>query len=170
VVEGPRSEARSQRSEVRSPDPDDIARRRREQRRRVEQAASWWRHGRAAAAQAATGNPSRSFNKLEARFAKLLDAAETEYRWQFPLGPYAYDFLLPDKLLVEVHGTYWHADARVYEGRTLTPDQRRNRLHDLDKKLFAASRGYRLIVVWEADIVKRGVTLQALLRIGPSRA
>jgi len=121
-------------------------------------------------AQEATGVVGRSHNHLEARFAKLLDAAGVDYRWQFPLGTYAYDFLLPDRLLIEVHGTYWHADPRSYEGKALTPDQRRNRLHDLDKKLFAASRGYRLKVVWEADLVKRGVTLQDLLQIDPSRA
>jgi G:T-mismatch repair DNA endonuclease (very short patch repair protein) len=96
----------------------------------------------------------------------MLDAAGVEYRWQFPLGPYAYDFLLPDKLLVEVHGTYWHADPRVYEGRTLTPEQRRNRLHDLDKKMFAAGRGYRLVVVWEADLTRSGIKFSDLLDVG----
>ena len=51
-------------------------------------------------------------------------------------------------------------------GKILTPDQRRNRLHDVDKKLFAASRGYRLTVIWEADITRRGVELPDLLDIG----
>jgi G:T-mismatch repair DNA endonuclease (very short patch repair protein) len=152
------------------PDPDDIARQRQARRRDIDRATAWSRHRRAAAAQAATGTPGRAYNRLEARLAKLLDAAGVDYRWQFPLGMYAYDFLLPDRLLIEVHGTYWHADPRSYEGKALTPDQRRNRLHDLDKKLFAASRGYRLKVVWEADLVKRGVTLQDLLQIGPPRA
>jgi G:T-mismatch repair DNA endonuclease (very short patch repair protein) len=92
-----------------------------------------------------------------------LEAAGVEYRWQFPLGQYVYDFLLPDRLLVEVHGTYWHADPRSYEGRALTPEQRRNRLHDLDKRLFAAGRGYRLRVVWEANLNRRKVTLSDLL-------
>lgn len=100
----------------------------------------------------------------------MLDAAGVEYRWQFPLGHYIYDFLLPNRLLVEVHGTYWHADPRSYDGKTLTPDQRRNRLHDLDKKLSAASHRYRLTVVWEADLMKRGATLKDLLQIGPSQA
>jgi G:T-mismatch repair DNA endonuclease (very short patch repair protein) len=136
----------------------------------VEQAIAWSRHRRTAAAQSATGTPSRAYNRLEARLAKMLDAAGVEYRWQFPLGRYVYDFLLPDRLLVEVHGTYWHADPRSYEGRMLTPDQRRNYLHDLDKRLFAASRGYRMKVVWEADLVKRGATLQDLLQIDPTRA
>ncbi len=97
--------------------------------------------------------------------AKLLEAAGIGYRWQFPLGPYVYDFLLPGRLLVEVHGTYWHADPRSYEGRTLTAEQRRNRLHDLDKKLFASGRGFRLEVVWEADLARPGIALSDLLDV-----
>jgi len=135
----------------------------------MDRATAWARRRRVAAVQAATGAQARSFNHLEAKLAKMLDAVGVEYRWQFPLGRYVYDFLLPGKLLVELHGTYWHADPRVYEGKVLTPDQRRNRVHDLDKKLFAASRGYRLKVVWEADLAQRGATLQDLLQLGPSR-
>jgi G:T-mismatch repair DNA endonuclease (very short patch repair protein) len=152
------------------PDPNDIARQRRARRRAVGQAIAWKLHRRTAVAQEATGVVGRSHNHLEARFAKLLDAAGIDYRWQFPLGPYVYDFLLTNRLLVEVHGTYWHADPRSYEVGALTPDQRRNRVHDLDKKLFAASRGYRLKVVWEADLVKHGVTLPDLLDVGPASA
>ena len=150
-------------SPVPRPDSNDIVRQHRNRRREVDRAIGWSRHKRAVAAQRATGVAGRSHNQLEARLARLLDAARVEYRWQFPLGPYVFDFLLPGRTLVEVHGTYWHADPRRYEGKTLTPDQRRNLLHDLDKKLFAASRGYRLKVVWEADLNKRGVALEDLL-------
>jgi len=146
--------------------PDDVARQRRDRRRGVEQAMAWSRHRRAVAAQAATGAPSRAYNQLEAKMAKLLEATGISYRWQFPLGLYVYDFLLPGQLLVEVHGTYRHADPRSYEGKTLTSEQRRNRLHDLDKKLFAAGRGFRLEVVWEADLTRSGVALSDLLDVG----
>ncbi len=100
----------------------------------------------------------------------MFEAAGVEYRWQFPLGPYVYDFLLPHRLLVEVHGTYWHADPRSYEGKVLTPDQRRNQLHDLDKKLFAAGRGYRLKVLWEADIRAGRVAVSELVGNGSRRS
>ena len=152
------------------PEPDDIARQRHARRRGIDRATAWARHRRAATAQSATGFPGRAYNRLEAKLAKLLEAAGVDYRWQFPLGPYVYDFLLPDRLLVEVHGAYWHADPRSYEGKVLTPDQRRNRLHDIDKRLFAASRGHRLKVVWEADLARRGVTLPDLLDMGPASA
>jgi G:T-mismatch repair DNA endonuclease (very short patch repair protein) len=148
---------------VSGPNPDEVARQRRDRRRSVDLAIAWSRHKRTAAAQQATGGPGRAYNRLEARLAKLLEAAGVDYRWQFPLGTYVYDFLLPDRTLVEVHGTYWHADPRRYDPKTFTPTQRRNLLHDVDKKFFAASKGYRLKVVWEADLNKRGVTLDDLL-------
>jgi G:T-mismatch repair DNA endonuclease (very short patch repair protein) len=95
----------------------------------------------------------------------MLDTAGVDYRWQFTLGPYVYDFLLPNRTLVEVHGTYWHADPRRYDVKTITPDQRRNLLHDIDKKLFAAGRGFQLKVVWESDIREGRLTLEGLLGI-----
>jgi G:T-mismatch repair DNA endonuclease (very short patch repair protein) len=136
----------------------------------VDNHIAWSRHEKTAATQRATGRPGRAYNQLEAKLAKLLDASGIEYRWQFPLGPYLYDFLLPDKTLVEVHGTYWHADPRRYDIKNLTPDQRRNLVHDLDKRLFAAGRGYRLKVVWEADLTKRGAALADLLDPGRPQA
>jgi G:T-mismatch repair DNA endonuclease (very short patch repair protein) len=128
---------------------------------------AWSRHAKTVAAQKVTGRPGRAYNRLEAKLAAMLDAAGVDYRWQFPLGPYVYDFLLPNRTLVEVHGTYWHADPRRYDVKTLTPDQRRNLLHDIDKRLFAAGRGYRLKVVWEADVRNGRLTLEALLGTGP---
>jgi G:T-mismatch repair DNA endonuclease (very short patch repair protein) len=80
---------------------------------------AWSRHAKAAAAQKATGRPARAYNQLEAKLAKLLDEAGVDYRWQFPLGPYVYDFLLPNRTLVEAHGTYWHADPRRYDRKAL---------------------------------------------------
>jgi len=144
-------------------EPDRVARPRAGLRRARDRALGWSRHRRATLAQTATGIPGRAFNRLEARLAGLLDAAGVEYRWQYRLGPYVYDFLLPGRNLVEVHGTYWHADPRRYGDRALTPDQRRNRLHDLDKRLYAAARGYRLQVVWEADLTRTRVALADLL-------
>ncbi len=157
-----------ERSRDRRPNPDEVARQRADRRRRVDRAVAWSRHARTAAAQKATGRPGRAYNRLEARLAKLLDAAGVDYRWQFPLGPYVYDFLLPNRTLVEVHGTYWHADPRRYDAKALTPDQRRNLLRDTDKRFFAAGRGYRLKVVWESDLRGGKLKLEDPLNLGPS--
>jgi G:T-mismatch repair DNA endonuclease (very short patch repair protein) len=151
---------------VSGPNPDEVASQRAARQRRVDRAVAWSQHKRAAAAQKVTGRPGRAYNRLEAKLAAMLDAAGVDYRWQFPLGRYVYDFLLPNRTLVEVHGTYWHADPRRYDPRALTPDQRRNRLHDIDKKFYAAGRGFRLKVVWETDIRRGKSTFEELLETG----
>lgn len=152
------------------PDPDEVARQRVVRRRLMENRIAWSRHAKAVAAQRATGRPGRAYNQLEAKLAAMLDAAGVAYRWQFPLGPYVYDFLLPNRTLVEVHGTYWHADPRRYDPKALTPDQRRNLLHDIDKRFFAAGKGYRLRVVWEADFRKDKPTIDVLFGSGRPEA
>ena len=121
-------------------------------RREVGRAVAWSRHGRASAGTSATKTPARAYNRLEARLARLMDDWGLDYQWQFRLGRYVYDFLLPDRALVEVHGTYWHADPRVYHPSSLTAKQRKQLLRDFDKRRFAAERGYRLKVVWELDL------------------
>ena len=107
--------------------------------------------------------PGRSFNKLEAKLAKLMDERCIDYKWQFRLGRYMYDFLLPERTIVEVHGSYWHGDPRFHAEQTLTPTQRRNRLHDIRKQHFAAGQGYAYRVVWEHDLLKGEVDWDGLL-------
>jgi G:T-mismatch repair DNA endonuclease (very short patch repair protein) len=132
-------------------------------RRALNRAVAWTRHRRVRAAQEATGTISRSHNRLEAQLASLLDEWEVDYQWQHRVGRYVYDFLLPGRLLVEVHGTYWHADPRFHDPARLSPTQRRNLARDADKACRAEAAGYRLIVVWEHDLRQGRVTREFLL-------
>jgi G:T-mismatch repair DNA endonuclease (very short patch repair protein) len=136
------------------PGPRAEARRRAKVRRAVDRAIAWHKAAKTSKATRVTGVPGRSHNRLEARLAAMMDSWGIDYQWQFRLGRYVYDFKTKDRCLVEVHGTWWHADPRFHPVETLTPDQRRNVLHDLDKKRHAARQGYRLKVVWEHDIDK----------------
>ena len=138
-------------------DPDEVARMRQRKRRQVDRAIAWHRHRKTVAAQQVTGRPGRAFDRLEAKFARLLDDWGIDYQWQFRLGRYVYDFHLPGRLLVEVHGTYWHADPRFYPAANLLIAQRRAVVHDIDKSHHAARSGYRLKVVWEYDLKQGAV-------------
>jgi G:T-mismatch repair DNA endonuclease (very short patch repair protein) len=122
-------------------------------RREMNRHLAWKRHARTALVRQATGVPGRVYNALEAKLAKLMDEAGIDYQWQFRLGRYLFDFLLPGRLLVEVHGGYWHADPRRYPAGKLTPTQRRNMRHDASKAEFAALCGYRVKVIWEQDLL-----------------
>lgn len=145
------------------PGVDDLAQRRRERRRAAGRAIAWRRHDAALASSRITGKPARAFNRLEARFARLLDDLGVDYQWQFRLGRYVYDFLLPGRRLVEVHGTWTHGDPRVYAGAAQTPAHRRAAAHDVVKLHNAAGLGYRVLVVWERDLRAGLVTRASLL-------
>ena len=146
--------------------PRDIARLRAEQRRAVDRAIARRRAGQVSAGTSVTRVPGRAFNRLEAKLARMLDEAGIDYQWQFRVGRFVYDFLLPGRRLVEVHGTYWHADPRFHPDESLTPTQRRNRVRDLRKRMHAADNGYRYITAWEYDIESGGVRLEELAGAG----
>lgn len=145
-------------------DSDELAAWRAARRRDMNRNIAWMRHRRAAAVQKATGSLSRGYNQLEAGLARLMDESGVDYQWQFRLGRYVFDFLLPDRVLIEVHGTYWHADPRFHARDRLTPLQKRNIEHDRKKADFAVQSGYRLKVVWEQDLKHGRISINDLVR------
>lgn len=144
-------------------DPDELARRRQQRRRAAGRAQAWSRHERVAAGQKVTRAPGRAYNKLEARLAKLLDEWGADWEWQYRLGEFVYDFRVAERVLVEVHGRRWHPDPARTPVEQMTATQRRRLLHDIDKKLAAARRGFVLRVVWEDDLLAGRVTRGQLL-------
>jgi G:T-mismatch repair DNA endonuclease (very short patch repair protein) len=134
------------------PDPKELAAWNAWQRREMNRHLAWRRHRRAAATQRATGAQARAFNHLEAQLAALMDEWGIDYQWQFRLGRYVYDFLIPKHILLEIQGGYWHADPRLYAPDRLTPTQRRNVERDREKARWAECHGYHLKVIWEQDL------------------
>ena len=59
----------------------------------------------------------------------FLDKLKVKYVRQFEakdIGRF-YDFYLPDSnLIIEVDGDYFHSNPLIYEGKELTPTQKRN--------------------------------------------
>lgn len=95
-------------------------------------------------------------SKLENRIYELLNEVSIER--QMFLGRYAYDFCKKDsKKIVEINGTYWHADPRVYQNLDEklvhgTVQEIRNK--DIEKISYAKSRGWDVLVIWEIDYCK----------------
>lgn len=97
---------------------------------------------------------------LETYFKEnFLDKLEINYTQQFEakdIGRF-YDFHLKDKnnnslrILVEIDGTYWHTDPRVYD-KPINPIQKRNKRVDEIKNKWALLHGFCLIRLWEYDI------------------
>lgn len=63
------------------------------------------------------------------------------------------DFYLPHLCaVIEVNGTYWHADPRFYDQANMSAAQKRTAVRYAAKREHLACLGLRLIEVWEADI------------------
>lgn len=106
-------------------------------------------------------HPEYGTSKLEDRFAKnFLDKLGVKYISQYKaesIGRY-YDFRICDSYnrpvgpIIEVQGSYWHGDSRLYEEKDLNKTQ----LHDIKvdeyKRRWCRMNGITLIYIWELDI------------------
>ena len=90
------------------------------------------------------------FEQLQPKISRSLEQQHS-INWQF-----VYDICdLEKKKIIEVNGTYWHADSRVYSKddmivcNGLTAAAVRTR--DIEKLEYAKKFGYQVLVVWEID-------------------
>lgn len=94
-------------------------------------------------------------SKLEQRFAKdFLDKLGIEYTYQFKaesIGRY-YDFKIKDGPIIEINGSYWHGDERIYEEKDLNKIQKRAKYIDSLKEKWALEHGIPIYYIWEKDI------------------
>lgn len=100
-------------------------------------------------------HPKFGTSKLEQDFAKnFLDVLGVEYVWQFEakdIGRF-FDFKIKNGPIIEVNGSYWHGDGRLYEEEDLNRIQRKAQKVDEYKQKWALSHGIPIIYVWEKDI------------------
>src|SRR5690606_37451284 len=62
------------------------------------------------------------------------------------------DFLIKGRKVIEVQGTYWHADPRFYDEKDLNDIQKSNLKNDQEKYKVYKENGYDVLYVWEYDI------------------
>ena len=101
-------------------------------------------------------HPEYGTSKLEDKFAKeFLDKLGVKYEKQFKaesIGRY-YDFYIPScNTLLEINGGFWHSDPRLYEGKELTPTQKKNKKVDKIKNKWAKEHNFPIYYFWEKDI------------------
>ena len=114
-----------------------------------------------------TGLYQFSGSLIEKKFAEILEYAGIDYSIQkiislnenerrFNHYYHSYDFQI-DNVLVEIQGTYFHADPRFFkEGDIILGKEAREIWKkDAFKKRVAISRGYKLVTFWEHDISHR---------------
>lgn len=102
---------------------------------------------------------NRQVSKIEDEVAKELLRIGVSFRRQVAIrdpvtGRFCalVDFQLSDRVVIEVNGTYWHADPRFYPEGPVTTSQVRT--CDRYQRKMAALRGLGVEVVelWEADL------------------
>lgn len=100
-------------------------------------------------------HPKYGTSKLEEKFAKeFLDRLGVKYTYQFEakeIGRF-YDFKIEDGPIIEIQGSYWHGDPRLYEDKDLNRTQLRAKRVDEYKKKWALLNGIPIYYVWEKDI------------------
>ena len=95
-------------------------------------------------------------SKLEEKFAQnFLTPLGVKFYYQFKVEEIGrwYDFYLPDhNLIIEIDGSYYHADPRVVSEDKLTPMHKRNMRVDEYKNKWALAHGIPILRIWEKDI------------------
>lgn len=100
-------------------------------------------------------HPKYGTSKLEEDFARdFLDKLGVKYVFQFEakdIGRF-YDFKIVDGPIIEINGTYWHGDPRIYEQKDLNKVQLERQRVDEYKQKWALSHGIPIYYIWEKDI------------------
>lgn len=100
-------------------------------------------------------HPKFGTSKLEQDFAEqFLDKLGVEYTWQFEASDIGrfYDFKIKNGPILEINGSYWHGDERIYEEKDLNSVQKHAKFVDDLKKKWALINGIPIYYIWEKDI------------------
>jgi very-short-patch-repair endonuclease len=100
-------------------------------------------------------HPKFGTSKLEEDFAKnFLDKLGIKYIYQFEAANIHrfYDFKIVDGPIIEIQGSYWHGDPRIYEEKDLNKTQIRAQRIDEYKQKWALMHGIPIYYIWEKDI------------------
>lgn len=102
-----------------------------------------------------TENGWQITSKLEDKFAEVLDEMGIRYHRQHYVREIKalYDFYLSDhKIIVEVHGDYWHCNPNTKFSIPKYETQLKNIKNDEKKKTWCELNNVPLLVIWESDL------------------
>ena len=100
-------------------------------------------------------HPKYGTSKLEDYFAEnFLNVLGVKYVRQFEakeIGRF-FDFKIENGPILEINGSYWHGDKRIYEEKDLNSVQKKNIYIDNLKRRWAENNGIEIYYFWEKDI------------------
>lgn len=96
-----------------------------------------------------------TISSIERKTKEYLTGLDIQHKYNFILdSKYQYDFLIENRIVLEVHGDYWHANPNIYGSnkKPLNDRQKFKVERDIIKKAYAESKGYIYYFIWETDI------------------
>jgi len=115
-------------------------------------------------------------SKIELKIQNILNELEVQYVSHYPLKKiengnrnYYYDIYIKEyNLIIEINGTYWHADPRNYKPTDKIHYKKgiktANEIWERDKKKidFVTELGYNVLTLWEIDINSKKTNKQLI--------
>lgn len=78
---------------------------------------------------------------------------DEQFQYSVILGGKQYDFGCKEKrILLEVHGDYWHANPKIYATESLNNTQISKKRADSEKYNFAVKHGFKIFYIWESEV------------------
>ncbi len=103
--------------------------------------------------------------KIEIKTEEKLKEIGYDFKYNFILnGKAQYDFLIDKKIILEVHGDFWHGNPTIY--MALTERQIYKKERDIEKERLAIENGYRYLVIWESQIKQNDWSILDEIRTG----
>lgn len=100
------------------------------------------------------GNEVKGKTLPEQKVEDLLNQQDIDFIFNQPFGEYRPDFINHEhKLVIEVQGDYWHCNPYLYPNGPKDEIQVKHVLRDYYKKCYLLSRGYKILYLWEQDIL-----------------
>jgi G:T-mismatch repair DNA endonuclease (very short patch repair protein) len=107
-------------------------------------------------------NKKRFKTSIEKLVAAWLDADGIPYRCEVRVGQCHIDIVIGQRGAVELNGCYWHCCHRCYPKKTRK--QQMKRFQDIHRYQYLGRKGYKLLVLWECDILGHPDETREVLR------
>jgi DNA mismatch endonuclease (patch repair protein) len=108
-------------------------------------------------------NRKRPKSSIEKLVAAWLDADVFPYRTEVRVGKCHIDIVISKRGAVELNGCYWHCCHRCYPKKT--KKQQMKRFRDIRRYQFLSRKGYKILVLWECDILNHPDETRDKLRV-----
>jgi G:T-mismatch repair DNA endonuclease (very short patch repair protein) len=107
-------------------------------------------------------NRKRFKTSIEKLVAAWLRADGILYRCEVKAGKCHIDIVIGDNGAVEINGCYWHACTKCFP--SISRKQQMKRHRDIHRMLFLGRRGYKLLTLWEHEILNKPDVAREKLR------